>query len=405
VPTALLDLTVLSTEARVRGIGRYVADLGTGVARVSRASSDLRVLGIERLTWLGTADVTDDIAGAIERLCDGGMPRENHLLWAYRLRVALARASRAIAPDLVHTGHPNATPLGELRCPRLTTCHDLIPLHYPDRYLDWRDGFRGGRERLDYRRFHSADHVIAVSETTANDLVTLLGVPADRITVVYNGVDLERWSSEPAQGDSEVRARYGLDDKSYMLYVGAADWRKNHDGMLRALAIARRRAPDVGLVLAWAARLDGETQRRLRREARELGVGDALLLLDYVPDRALGALYRGAVAQLFVSRAEGFGYPVVEAMAAGCPVITSNRSSMAEIAADAAVQVDPEDPRAIADAILELVANEGERRSFSARGTARARRFSLERMAEETVAVYRDVISHTRRRAVAEVPW
>jgi glycosyltransferase involved in cell wall biosynthesis len=405
MPTALLDLTVLSTEARVRGIGRYVADLGTGVSRASRASSDLRVLGIERLSWMGSASVTEDIAGAIERLQNGGVARENHLAWAYRLRVALARATRSIAPDLVHTGHPNATPLGELPCPRITTCHDLIPLHYPDRYLDWKDGFRPGRERLDHRRFHSADHVIAVSETTANDLVTLLGVPADRITVVYNGVDLDRWSSEPAQGDREVRAEHNLDDKSYVLYVGAADWRKNRDGMLRALAIARRRAPDLGIVLAWAARLDGETQRQLKREARDLGVADALLLLGYVPDSALGALYRGAVAQLFVSRAEGFGYPVVEAMAAGCPVVTSNRSSMAEIAGDATLLVDPEDPRAIADALIELAGSESERRRLSARGAARARRFSLERMAEETIEVYRDVISRTRRRAVAEAPW
>jgi glycosyltransferase involved in cell wall biosynthesis len=175
--------------------------------------------------------------------------------------------------------------------------------------------------------------------------------------------------------------------------------------MLRALAIARRRAPDLGIVLAWAARLDGETRRQLKREARELGVGDALLLLGYVPDSALGALYRGAVAQLFVSRAEGFGYPVVEAMAAGCPVVTSNRSSMAEIAGDATLLVDPEDPRAIADALIELAGSESERRRLSARGTARARRFSLERMAEETIEVYRDVIARTRRRAVAEAPW
>jgi glycosyltransferase involved in cell wall biosynthesis len=128
-------------------------------------------------------------------------------------------------------------------------------------------------------------------------------------------------------------------------------------------------------------------------------------LLGYIPDDALGALYRGAVAQLFVSRAEGFGYPVVEAMAAGAPVITSNRSSMAEIAGDAAILVDPEDPRAIADAITALGQSESERRRLSARGAARAHRFSLERMAEETIDVYRDVIAHTRRRAVAEAPW
>jgi alpha-1,3-rhamnosyl/mannosyltransferase len=118
-------------------------------------------------------------------------------------------------------------------------------------------------------------------------------------------------------------------------------------------------------------------------------------LLGYVPDFELAALYRGAVAQLFVSHAEGFGYPVVEAMACGCPVITSDRSSTAEIAADAALLVDPESPDAIASAILELAASEQERSRFSGRGAARANRFSLERMADGTLEVYRRVIRGT----------
>jgi glycosyltransferase involved in cell wall biosynthesis len=268
----------------------------------------------------------------------------------------------------------------------------LIPLRYPQHYLSLRDGWAGGRARLDHRRFHSADHVIAVSETTANDLVTLLDVPEKKISVVYNGVDLARWSPEPGEADAEVRTRHGLAEKCFVLYVGAADWRKNHDGMLRALAIVRRRAPELGLVLAWAARLDLADQLAVRGRALELGVSGALMLLGYVPDVELAALYRGAVAQLFVSRAEGFGYPVVEAMACGCPVVTSDRSSTAEIASDAAVLVDPESPEAIANAVLELAANQQARASLSARGAARAGRFSLERMAEGTLEVYRRVI-------------
>jgi glycosyltransferase involved in cell wall biosynthesis len=392
VPTALLDLSVLATHARSTGIGRYIADLGVGLGHASRTSDDVRVVGIERLTWQGRADVTDDIAEAVERLTYDGRRRVPHVAWAYRVRLALAAATRKIAPDLLHSGHPNATPLGELGCPRIVTCHDLIPLRYPEHYLSLRDGWVGGRARLDHRRYHGADHVIAVSETTANDLVTLLEVPAKKISVVYNGVDLGRWSPEPAEGDAEVRTRHGLAERSFLLYVGAADWRKNHEGMLRALAIVRRRAPDRDLVLAWAARLDLADQLAVRRRALELGVSSALMLLGFVPDSELAALYRGAVAQLFVSRAEGFGYPVVEAMACGCPVITSDRSSTAEIAADAAVLVDPESPEAIARAILEVAADQQERASLSARGAARASRFSLERMAAGTLDVYRDVI-------------
>jgi glycosyltransferase involved in cell wall biosynthesis len=310
--------------------------------------------------------------------------------------MGLAAAARAVSPDLVHTGHPNATPIGDLRCPRLTTCHDLIPLRYPNQYLNWKDGYRRGRSWLDARRYHSADHVIAVSETTANDLVTLLGVPARQITVVYNGVDLARWSSEPGQNDGPVRARYGLGESSYVLCVGAADWRKNHDGMLEALSNVRKRVPSSDVLLVWAARLELATQLELKRKAWSLGVGDFLRMIGYVSDEELAALYRGAVAQLFPSRAEGFGYPVVEAMATGCPVITSDRSSLAEIAGDAALTVDPESAEAIADAILTLIDDNQERRRLSRLGTARASRFSLDRMAQGTLEVYRDMIRRGR---------
>ena len=353
------------------------------------------MLGLERLHWSGKADVTEDIAGAIGRLTRQGARRDAHKWWAYRTRVALTRAVRALQPDLIHSGHPNATPLGKLACPRVVTCHDLIPLRFPEQYLDLGDGYRVGRERLDRRRYHSADHVIAVSQTTADDLVNLLQLPPERITVVHNGVDLSRWSPEPAQNDPGVRARYKLDDRNYVLYVGGADWRKNANGMLEGLARARQQAPELDVVLAWAARLDGDERREVQRTARLLGVKDALLLLGYVPDDELGALYRGAAAQLFVSRAEGFGYPVVEAMAAGCPVITSNVSSTAEVAGDAALLVAPEDPEAIARAIIELSGSPSMRRVLSRRGTAQASRFSLERMAEGTLRL--STVSNPRR--------
>ncbi len=397
MPTALLDLSVLATDTRTRGIGRYVTDLGRGLSSLARGSDDLRVVGLERLSWSGKARVTEDIAAAIERLTSQAARRDAHQSWANRTRVALARATRALQPDLVHSGHPNATPLGRLPCPRVVTCHDLVPLRFPDKYLALGDGYRAGRERLDHRRFHTADHVIAVSQTTANDLVSLLGVPSERITVVHNGVDLSRWSSEPGEHDAAVRTRHALDDRNYVLYVGGADWHKNHEGMLAGIARARRLAPGLDVVLAWAARLDRNERRDVKRSARANGAADALLLLGYVPDDELAALYRGAAAQLFVSRAEGFGYPLVEAMAAGCPVIASNQPSTAEIAGDAALLVDPEDPDAIARAIVELGSSASRRQDLSRRGTVRAGRFTLERMAEGTLNVYRRVLHPTRR--------
>ena len=391
--TTLFDLSALATEARRTGIGRYLAELGPALGRLAASDGDSTVLGLERLSWTGDADLTEDLDGAVSRLVASSRPVEGHLAWSCRRRVALARAARAAHADLVHLGHPGATPLGDLGCPRVVTCHDLVSLHHDEARPLWQDGYRSGLQRRDHRRFHSADHVIAVSETTANELVTLLGVPADKISVVYNGVDLDRWSPEPAERDADVRARYGLADRVYVLYVGTADWQKNPDGMLRALGIARKRAPELDLVLAWASGFSEAGRWRLMNEARIAGAQDAVLLLGYVRDDELAALYRGAAAQLFVSRAEGFGYPVVEAMAAGCPVITSNRSSLAEIAGEAAILCDPEAPEAIAEAIVAVAASATERRRLSSAGIGRARRFESSRMARETLEAYRRVVA------------
>ena len=389
MPIALVDLTALGSTARLRGIGRYVAELAAALAQTARGEPGLQLLGVEQLPVIGPAEITVDLGGAAARALRSERRAQSHLAWAYRLRLGLAGAARRVRADVVHTPEPEATPLGPCGCPRVTTCHDLVELHYPDHYASWRDGYRLGRRLLDHRRYHSADHVIAVSEATAHDLMTMLGVPAARITVVLSGADLSRWSPEPQPTDAQVRARLGLGERPYLLYVGGADWRKNHEGMLGALAIARSRSGTRELELAWAGKLPATDRARVLATARSLELEPALRLLDFVPDAELGALYRGAVGNLFVSRAEGFGYPVLEAMAAGCPVVASHCSSIAEVAGDAALGVDPEDHEAIAEAIVAIGRSADERRRWRERGLARAQHFGLERMGRETLAVYR----------------
>jgi glycosyltransferase involved in cell wall biosynthesis len=374
----LLDLTVLRTDSRERGIGRYVTDLARGLADLDAAE----VRGVTELPWRGDADVRELRAGVAETTAS---PLRGYFDWAYRIRLRLASAARAERAGLVHLGHPNATPIG-VRCPRLTTCHDLIPVRYPDHYSGWASGWAPGRRLLDGRRFRSPDHVLAVSEATASDLVRLLDVPARKITVVHNGVDLARWSAEPRPEDAGVLAAQGLAAGRYLLAVGAFEWRKNYEGTVAALVHARRRDADLRLV--WVGNVSAEHKARLLAEADAAGARDAVVLPGFLDDGALAALYRHAYAHVFVSRCEGFGYPIVEAMASGCPVITSDCSSMAEIAGDAALTVDPEDAAAIGDAIVALD-DAQERARLVAAGHARARRFSLERMAEETLALYR----------------
>src|SRR5690606_27899472 len=157
---------------------------------------------------------------------------------------------------------------------------------------------------------------------------------------VYNGVDVERWGAPSTAIPSDVANRYGL-KKPFVLYVGDGDWRKNIEGMIGGLA--RARAEGIEVDLAWAGKLAPSRSEAPEREARAAAVADAVHALGYVPDDDLRELYRAARAHLFVSRAEGFGLTVVEAMAAGCPVITTKAGSLAEVAGDSALAVDPED--------------------------------------------------------------
>lgn len=395
----LLDLTVLSTAAtRTRGIGRYAVDLARSLVR--RAATDQRVgiLVLERLGWRDLR-ATGDVEAALERLT--GLPDAvSHAAWAHRVRLRLRAAARRHHADLVHSVDPDATPIG-LACRRVLTCHDLINTSFPEHYAtSWREGWARGRRFLDARRYRRADHIIAVSHATARDLVTKLEIPQQKITVIANGVDLERFSPISQRRDESVRRHYRLDDVRYLLYVGGADWRKNPEGMLDAIARVRHRLGVQAPVLAWAGALDAVARGHVRRLADERRLGEGLRLLGWIPDDDLAALGRGAAALLFVSRAEGFGYPLVEAMALGCPVIAGNRMAAAEVAGDAALLVDPELPDAVADAILRLLADhDGERRRLIERGLARCRAFDVDRMADETLEVYRRVAGDIARRA------
>jgi glycosyltransferase involved in cell wall biosynthesis len=276
------------------------------------------------------------------------------------------------------------------------TCHDLIPLHYPLQYFALVDGYEWGGRRLLRRRYRSADHVVAISEATRSDVVRLLGLAPSKVSRVYCGVSLESWSPRAQADDPERLARYALGATPYLLYVGDTDWRKNAEGMLGGLK--RARAAGAPTVLAFAGRHRELWRRRVAQLTRGYGVAAAVRLLGYVPDADLAALYRHATALLFVSRIEGFGLPVVEAMACGCPVITTRGGSLAEIAADGACVVDPEDHRAIAEAILGLTDDPSRRRELARRGIDRAADFSVQAQARAMVKLYRRLVDQSPRK-------
>jgi glycosyltransferase involved in cell wall biosynthesis len=384
----LVDLSVLSTSMRVRGIGRYVSELARGLVAVQSEWADLELVFLEQLGLGGRVTITRDLEAALTRLGNG--PSRARARWSYPLRLFAGRAAHAARAALLHLPAPGATPLALAGTRTVTTCHDLIPYRYPERYAALEDGFGWGRRALDRRRYLATDHVIAISRATAIDLEQLLGVGPDRVSVVLSGIDGARWTADAQPDDAKHLALLGLQNRRFVVCVGDADWRKNSDGMFRALARVRQTDPE--LELAWCGKLSEDRARSVRAQAEALGAVSGCKFVGYVPDPVLQAVYRAALATLFVSRAEGFGYPVLEAMASGCPVVTSNVSSLPEVAGDAALLVDPENPVAIAQAIASLASDPALRENLKRRGLERARRFSLESQARETLAVYRSLL-------------
>jgi glycosyltransferase involved in cell wall biosynthesis len=391
----LVDISVLATDACLRGIGRYVSELARGLAAAERDFGALELAFLERVGFDGRPSITHDLEPALARLAQG--PRLPRLHWAYPMRLFAGLAARKAGAELIHFPAPGATPLALLGARSVVTCHDLIPYRYPEHYARWEDGFGWGRRALDRRRYCSPQQVIAISRATARDLEQLLGLGPERVSVVLSGIDASRWSAAAQADDAQQLQALGLTGQRFIVYVGDADWRKNSAGMLRALGVVRASEPDLKLV--WLGKLSAEREQALRAEAEALGVAEGCAFLGYVSDAALRAAYRAALATLFVSRVEGFGYPVLEAMASGCPVVTSNLSSLPEVGGDAALLVDPEQPAQIADALLLLARHPEKRREMRERGLERAKTFSLEAQARETLEVYRAQLAAPTRPA------
>lgn len=258
----------------------------------------------------------------------------------------------------------------------VATVHDLAFARLPETVQ--RETLNNLRRHLPGALFGS-DVLIAVSQATRDDLVSLCAVAPRRIHVIHEGVDATFHAAAPAQLPPEVPQRY-------LLFVSTLEPRKNIVGVLRGFAAAVTAGYPGALVLVgrWGWRTEAARAELARSPVRE-----RIVHLDYVGRKELRAVMAGAEALLYPSYLEGFGLPVVEAMACGVPVIVSNVSSLPEVAGDAGVYVDPDDHEGIGRAILRVTLDAAERRRVAAAGRARAARFSWRRAAEATTAVLR----------------
>lgn len=275
-------------------------------------------------------------------------------------------------------------------CPVVATLHDALPIKYPE----WcNPRLRRLKNWLQRKAARKADHVIALSHFAVDELVECFGVDPRRVSVVPCGVD-DEWLEAPAPRAVEATLAAHALRPGYFLFVGTLQPRKNVARLLEAylsLPAALRAERQLVIVGAAGRRCEG----LLRQLRAAIDGGAQVVWLDRLTDAlALRHVYAGAGVFVFPSLYEGFGIPLVEAFASNLPVVASNTSSMPEVAGGAALEVDPLDPAAIADAMRALVREPALRARCIAAGRARAERLTWRATARQTAAVYRDLLAH-----------
>jgi glycosyltransferase involved in cell wall biosynthesis len=305
--------------------------------------------------------------------------------WVRGEQVLLPRLAERAGVDVVHSLASTAPSWGSFR--RVVTIHDVIYRIHPEAHAGWRSLAMRALVPLAARR---SDRVIVPSRATREDLIRLLKVPEEKIDLVPNGLGASpasRWDSE-----EELRRRHDLGTRPFVLTVSLKRPNKNLLRLLEAMALIPRERRPILVLAGHATPYEGE----LRARAAKLGLGESTRFLGWVSSEELEGLYRSATCFVFPSLYEGFGLPVLEAMARGTPVACSNRGALIEVADDAALLFDPEQPDAIAAAIEKLLADPIERERLSRAGREQAAGFTWAKAARRTLATYESAVEYSR---------
>lgn len=329
----------------------------------------------------------------ISRAFQSRMPYADHV---WNVRNLFGRAATRFAatgrldtvrlpetPDIMHWTYP--IPARVKGAANVYTLHDLVPLRLPFTTLEKKPlYFKMVKKLVD-----TADHIVTVSENSRRDIIELLDCPEDKVTNTYQSVALPQKLIDVPDGEIErtIEGTFDLPYKGYFLFFGSIEPKKNIGRLIEGYlgSNVTDRLVIIG-ARAWKSSAD-------LRLIDEKTTRPRIHRFDYAPFALLVNMIRGAKAVVFPSLYEGFGLPILEAMLLGTPVITSTEGSTPEVAGDAALMVDPYDPRAIANAIIEISGNAELRNRLSARGREQAQKFSREAHRERLGAVYDHILA------------
>lgn len=353
---------------RDSGAGRYAVELQKKIA--DPFVIDYLYFDYKRMSLVFEGEGKTQVLAKTYRL-----PLGDNKVWFWmRLRNKIPKY------DLYHFITPNLSFLVPNGMRSLVTCHDIAPLFIPTSFLEkrWRRYLYSGLKR--------ADILIADSASTRRDLCRAYGFPERKIPVIPLGVD--RNVFHPLD-KAICRKELGISpERKVVLNVALEHWRKNIPGLLRATAVLKRTYPDILLIRV------GTAHNNTLELIKSLDLTDNIRYVTANSEEDLVRLYNAADVFAFPSFYEGFGLPVLEAMACGTPVVASNRTSIPEVVGDAGVLVDPEDVRGFSEAIKRVLSEPILAKDFSCRGLDRTTRFTWENTAKATASVYVRILGH-----------
>jgi len=371
-----IGIDYTSAARQSAGIGRFTRELVRAALALDE-DNDYRLLVAGRQP---VAQAHLPRASRRYRLVQTPISERNLVRLWHRLQIPLPVEVFLGRVDIFHSPDFVLPPVA--RAVKVLTIHDLSFLRVPecaDPRLRWYLG------QVVPRSVGRADFLLADSESTRRDLVELLGVPPDRVQVIYGGVDAMFAPVEDAEALRRAREKYAR-GRPFILAVGTLEPRKNYPTLIRAFARARQaaRLPHALVIVG----RKGWVYEPIFAAVDDLGLHDEVIFPGFVPDEELPALYNAADVLVTPSFYEGFGLPALEAMACGTPVIVSDVSSLPEVVGEAGVRIDPRDEAGLAEAIVRVVGDSALRAGLREAGLRRAREFTWDRAARELLGVY-----------------